>query len=106
MRCELGDEAYQRENQWFRDAGQRLSGLRDAAVLIETLDRLVEGLGKRAPRSRFVRVRQWLVERRDAAYRQTAAGDEGLADLQLALQRLEQWPLRHRGWGAIGEGLQ
>ncbi len=39
---ELGDEVYALENQWYRDAGQRLSGLRDATVLVETLDRLVE----------------------------------------------------------------
>ena len=45
VRDELGDEVYALENQCYRDAGQWLSGLRDATVLVETLDRLVEYLG-------------------------------------------------------------
>ena len=62
---------YALENQCYRDAGQRLSGLRDATVLVETLDRLVESLGKDVPKSRFARVRAWLVEHRDRAYGQS-----------------------------------
>ena len=46
VRRELGDEVYALENQCYRDAGRRLSELRDATVLVETLDRLVEALGK------------------------------------------------------------
>src|SRR3954470_9303141 len=34
----LGDEVYRRENAAFRAAGRRLSGVRDAAVMVETLD--------------------------------------------------------------------
>ena len=37
----LGDEAYRRENTIFRDAGRKLSGTRDAAVLVQTLDGLI-----------------------------------------------------------------
>src|SRR5919201_4778965 len=36
-RDELGDEVYRRENECFRDAGRRLSGVRDADVMLETL---------------------------------------------------------------------
>src|SRR5919108_247446 len=39
-RNELGDEVYRRENECFRDAGRRLSGVRDADVMLETLDGL------------------------------------------------------------------
>ena len=46
VRRELGDEVYALENQCYRDAGRRLSELRDATVLVETLDRLVESLAK------------------------------------------------------------
>ena len=42
VRRDLGDEVYALENQCYRDAGQRPSGLRDATVLIETVDRLAE----------------------------------------------------------------
>ena len=110
VRRELGDEGYALENQYYRDAGQRLSGLRDAAVLVETLDRLVEYLGSDVPKSRFARVRGWLVERRDRAYSQAASSDraiqEVIADLAPARERLEHWNLQCEGWKGLRAGLQ
>ena len=110
VRRELGDEVYALENQCYRDAGQRLSELRDATVLVETLDRLVESLGKDVPKSRFARVRAWLAERRDLAYGQATSSDrvaqEVIADLTQARERLEDWNLQRQGWGGIRVGLQ
>ncbi|MCY4604726.1 MAG: CHAD domain-containing protein [Gemmatimonadetes bacterium] len=110
VRRELGDEVYALENQCYRDAGQRLSGLRDATVLVETLDRLVESLGEDVPKSRFVRVRSWLVERRDQVYGQVASSDravqEVIANLAQARERLEDWNLQRQGWRGIRVGLQ
>ena len=110
VRRELGDEVYALENQCYRDAGQRLSGLRDATVLVETLDRLVAYLGKDVPKSRFARVRVWLVERRDRAYSQAASSnravEEVIADLAQARERLEHWNVQRPGWGGIRAGLQ
>ena len=110
VRGELGDEVYALENQCYRDAGQRLSGLRDATVLVETLDRLVESLGKDVPKSRFVRVRTWLVERRDRVYGQADSSNravrEVIADLAQARERLEHWNLQRQGWGGVRVGLQ
>ena len=110
VRRDLGDEVFALENQCYRDAGQRLSGLRDATVLVETLDRLVKSLGKDVPKSRFARVRTWLVERRDQAYGQATSSDravqEVVADLVQARERLEHWNLQHQGWGGVRVGLQ
>ncbi|MCY3665561.1 MAG: CHAD domain-containing protein [Gemmatimonadetes bacterium] len=110
VRRELGDEVYALENQCYRDAGQRLSELRDATVLVETLDRLIEFLGEDVPKSRFARVRAWLVERRDQVYGQAASSDrvalEVIADLTPARERLEDWNLQRQGWGGIRVGLQ
>ena len=110
VRRDLGDEMYALENQCYRDAGQRLSGLRDATVLVETLDRLVESLGKNVPQSRFARVRTWLVECRDRAYSQADSSDlavqEVIAELAQARERLEHWHLQYRGWGGIRVGVQ
>ena len=110
VRRELGDEVYALENQCYRDAGQRLSELRDATVLVETLDRLIESLGEDVPKSRFARVRAWLVERRDLAYGQAASSDrvaqEVIADLTQARERLAHWNLQRQGWGGIRGGLQ
>ena len=110
VRRDLGDEVYALENQCYRDAGQRLSELRDATVLVETLDRLVESLGEEVPKSRFARVRVWLVERRDRAYGQVdsskRAVQEAIAELVQAGERLEYWNLQRRGWGGIRAGVQ
>ena len=110
VRGELGDEVYALENQCYRDAGRRLSELRDATVLVETLDRLVESLGKDVPKSRFARVRMWLMERRDRAYGQAASSDravqEVIAEFAQARERLEHWDLQRRGWGGIRVGVQ
>jgi CHAD domain-containing protein len=40
-RDQLGTDVRRRENAAFRDAGRRLSGARDARVLVETLDDLI-----------------------------------------------------------------
>ena len=110
VRRDLGDEVYALENQCYRNAGQRLSELRDATVLVETLDRLVECLGKDVPKSRFARVRVWLVERRDRAYGQadssSRAVQEVIAALAQARERVEHWNLQRPGWGGIRVGLQ
>ena len=110
VRRDLGDEVYALENQCYRGAGQRLSGLRDATVLVETLDRLVESLGKDVPKSRFIRVRAWLVERRDRVYSQVDSNNravqEVIVDLAQAGERLEHWNLQRRGWGGIRVGVQ
>ena len=110
VRRDLGDEVYALENQCYRGAGQRLSGLRDATVLVETLDRLVESLGKDVPKSRFAQVRTWLVERRDRVYSQVDSSNrdvqEVIADLAQARERLADWQLQHQGWGGIRVGVQ
>ena len=110
VRRDLGEEVYALENQCYRDVGQRLSGLRDATVMIETLDRLVESLGKDVPKSRFARVRMWLVERRDRVYSQTDSNNRAIlkvvAELAQARERLEHWNLQRLGWGGIRVGVQ
>ena len=108
VRCDLADGVYALENQCYRDAGQRLSGLRDATVLVETLDRLVESLGNDVPKSRFAQVRVWLVERRDRTYVDSSnrVVQEVIADLAQARERLESWNLQREGWGGIRMGVQ
>ena len=110
VRRDLGDEVYALENQCYRSAGQRLSRLRDATVMVETLDRLVESLGKDVPKSRFARVRTWLVERRDRAYDQADSSNravqEAATDLAQARERLEDWHLQRQGWGGLRVGVQ
>src|SRR5262245_29617317 len=42
VRPAIGEKRYHRENGCFRDAGRPLTEVRDAKILVETLDELVE----------------------------------------------------------------
>ena len=44
VRSKLGNDLYQSENSFYRDAGRTLSALRDSTVLIFTFDKLIENL--------------------------------------------------------------
>ena len=48
LRDSLGDSTYKQENAVLRDAARPLSEVRDARVLLDTLDKLVESSGPRA----------------------------------------------------------
>jgi len=110
VRAELGDEIFRRENACFRDAAGQLAGMRDATVLLATLDKLVEAAGKKVRRSRFATVRKWLVERREAAYAQRPEGGAAakgvVADLRWARSRVADWPLKRGGWKGLEGGLR
>jgi CHAD domain-containing protein len=65
---ELGADAYDRDSAVVRDAGRRLAPARDAAVLLSTLDRLVERHPKRlGTRGGVQRLRAQLRREREGA---------------------------------------
>src|SRR5215208_5141851 len=60
VRADLKAGAYRRENRELRDAGRALSALRDADVLVETIDGLAERYAGRIPATAFDAVRERL----------------------------------------------
>ncbi len=108
VRDEVGSKTYKRENQALRDVGRSLSASRDAAVLVETVDRL----GEQAPLTRrsLAPLRAVLEQRR----RETAARalDEGgtLAsaadEIEEIRARVEGWRLRTDDFSALEDGLR
>lgn len=107
VRDELGSKDYRRENRALRDAARKLSGPRDAAVLVGTLDRLA-GQVPRARQS-LAPLRAVLEERR----RETAArvlDEEGAmtvaAEEILAVRvRIDDWRLRRDDFSLVAGGL-
>jgi hypothetical protein len=93
----LGDEAYRRENTIFRDAGRKLSGARDAAVLVQTLDDLTARYRDEVGDGAFAGLRGALASEAEAASR--ALADDGAAfnevqgTLEAARRRVGGWPL-------------
>jgi CHAD domain-containing protein len=104
-REELGPDVRARENAAFRDAGRRLSGARDAAVLADTLDELVRGGGEAVPGGAFGGLRAALA---------ASAGGPAPADvtavqaaMAAARERVEAWPLPEPGEpAALAAGLR
>ena len=108
VRDMLGDAEYRRENERLRDAARPLSEIRDADVLIATL----EGLMRRrrsGPQRRICRVmqRRLIADRR--ALRQRFHDADALRtvrkQVRSARQRTKDWPNRH-GWSILGPGLE
>jgi CHAD domain-containing protein len=103
VRAEVGDDVYRRENACFRDAGQELSGVRDADVMLNTLEKL----HKEIPASDAADLRQAL----EAHKLRTAAGTRSQASAQVveiltaARRRVGRWPLDSDGFEAVAGGL-
>jgi CHAD domain-containing protein len=102
VRGEIGDEVYRRDSAAFRDAGRELSGVRDADVMLATLDSL--GL----PAKETGPLRQALEAHR---LRTAAGGGEqaaagAIAILEPARARVERWPLESDGFEGLRQGLR
>jgi CHAD domain-containing protein len=93
----LGDEVYRRENETFRDAGRALSSVRDARVMVDTLEDLIARYGDEIPAGAFAGLRDVLSAEALAAQEQLAndaAAVRGvLGTLQTARARVAAWPL-------------
>ncbi|NBC18969.1 MAG: CHAD domain-containing protein [Bacteroidetes bacterium] len=107
VRDEVGEDVYKRENACFRDAGRQLSGVRDAYVLVETMEHLLPHAA--APEA-VAPIHDWLTEQyetlaaehhdEDAQARATV--DEALI---AARERVDDWPIDTAGFEALRPGL-
>jgi CHAD domain-containing protein len=103
-RGEIGDHVYRRENACFRDAGQELSGLRDADVMLATLAKLEYDI----PPDSAGDLRRAL----EAHTAHTAGGTRQQASarvveiLTTARRRIGRWPLDVDGFEAVAGGLE
>jgi CHAD domain-containing protein len=109
---ELGAARYAREDAALRDVGRRLSGARDAAVLLATLDALIERHPRKLAHRKDVRnLRRALLEERKRMDERTL-GDattraQALSELRAFRARVTSWDLGDRGAAApMHEGLE
>ena len=107
VRGELGEKAYRRENDGFRDTARELAGLRDADVMIATLGALEKRYPEEFPAGAAGGLRQVL----EAHRLRTTAGARGPASeaavemLKGARGRVPGWPLERDGFEAFEDGL-
>jgi CHAD domain-containing protein len=102
VRGELGDDVYGRENACFRDAAAELAGLRDADVMLVTLEKLelddaVSGPVRQALEAHRVRT--------GGGGRKRAA-NQAVAILTEARARVAGWPLEEDSFEALRPGLR
>ena len=107
VRDAIGDDAWRRENDHYRDVARKLSSFRDSEILVEALDGLGERFGQTA-RERFAALRERLDEENrasldDGSIERAMAG--GAAELAAGRSRIEQLPLDGDGWEVVAPGL-
>jgi CHAD domain-containing protein len=97
LRDAVGKAAYARENAALRDAARPLSSVRDARVLIETLEALLQTTSS-APRRRLLLTARTALEKAHrearAELRVMNAVTHSTAALAAALHRMREWHLQ------------
>lgn len=111
VRDEIGNEVYQAENVCFRDAGRRLSAVRDSAVLIETLDYIVEhAQDERLTSTLAAKLRHRLTYAHEYLSNRVLESEGALAividTITQARMRVHTWPIEHDDFSALAGGLR
>lgn len=108
-RGSLGEEVFRAECDAYRDMGRALATVRDAAAVIESLDRLRKRLPADAPEETWIAVRKGLEERLSRVVEDEVGLEARAATVAAALPelllRVRRWPLRDRGFRTIDRGL-
>jgi CHAD domain-containing protein len=109
---ELGAKRAGRERRLLRSLAKSLAGARDAEVMVQTLDGLMERHPRNLGRRRALAELRGHLERERAAAaarteRDAAARERALAELRALRARVASWRLRDRSAGRLaGPGLE
>jgi len=110
VRPTIGRKVYRKANIAFRDAARPLSEVRDAKILVETLDKIVKTNGKSQRGQAFTAVRQELVRHQHGVREKVLDHDDTFtmvdSVMKDALEHLDGWVDVHDGWSSVGDGVQ
>jgi CHAD domain-containing protein len=107
VRSEIGPDIFRQENICYRDAGRRLSAVRDTAAMLETIDKLTDRFANQLAPDAFTELRQPL--RQSSMARRLEKKKAMLAvakTLGAARRRVEHWPDHANGFSAVGQGIK
>jgi CHAD domain-containing protein len=107
VRPALG-KTYAFENDWFRDTAGQLADFRDAEVLIETYDQVMEAFQEQVERQAFAPVRRALTQREKQRFNIRNLDHElqhVSARLAQAKERAKNWTLQEQDFTAVSAGL-
>jgi CHAD domain-containing protein len=108
-RSAIKPSARRRQNARVRDAARRLSGARDADVMISALAQVSDRYVGQIPATTIDAVRERLESQRDMTRHSLEASGvigEVLDEVRLAYTKAEAIQLRRGGWSVVGAGLQ
>jgi CHAD domain-containing protein len=109
IRFELGDK-YKLENEFYRDIGRKLSDVRDAQAMIETLDILRNAEHQKLSENQFEKIHARLSQRRkhiaDNAVELDRTVEEVVASLNDARERISDWTLSAGDFSSLQPGLE
>ena len=110
VRSNIGEQSYQVENSFYRDAGRTLSDLRDSTVLIQTFDKLLKNSELEMSNFDFSVFREFLIEKhkniRLAKSKKSAVINSLSTDLLLGRSRVFDWPLSGDDFKLVKKNLQ
>lgn len=105
VRSDLGGKGYREANALLRDAGRELSGLRDAQVLVKTLEALAEHFPDKAHQQAFVKARKTLRSRQQLAEAQEEVLASDVAAKVATLEaQIDHWHIGDT-WGSVEPNL-
>jgi len=102
----LQKRTYRRENGSLRDAARTVAHVRDADVMVETVDALRERFDGRVSARTFAAVRRRLAKdaERSRADGNASVGAELTQTLEAVAERVDDWPL-DGGWAVARKGV-
>jgi len=106
IRQELGADAFQTENTWYRDCNRRLSAVRDTAALTEALDKLQTRFAAQLADDAFASLREVLSQLPDQTVEKTETLQELAQTIAVARRRVEEWPAVPDDFSALSRGLR
>ena len=107
VQTEFGADTFRQENICYRDAGRRLSAIRDQAAMRETLDKLTVRFAEQLAPNAFAELHQSL--RQSSMAQRLEKKKAMLAVAQIigaARRRVEHWPIQQDGLTALRQGVK
>jgi CHAD domain-containing protein len=110
VRPVIGEKCYRRENTCFRDAARPLTEVRDARILIDTLDKLVEHFQEHISGRSFADLRKALQINLRAVRKRVLDEQNAFVavaeTVSQARERVKGWTDVTDKWSSVGRGLQ
>src|SRR5215470_9927811 len=110
VRPALGGKTYRRENIALRDIARPLTEVRDAAILVEALDKTTNAQELGSRRRSFGNVRKELVRHQRDVRGKVLTEEDAFKSVDSAIKdalvRLDDWADVKDTWSSVGEGVQ